>query len=279
MSPSLQAALARDVTTLALCWKLTRSDGLVLGFTGHDRDLRLEGVEYLARPGMTPSAVTLSSSFSADSMDVEGVLGAASLSALDLDAGRWSGARMELFACDWTAPEAGMLQLMRGTMGDVLRQGDGAGGTFRVELVSEMAGLGEAVLVRCSPTCRAELGDGRCAVDLAGRTRTAKVLVALGQELELDEAVARPGDYANGSLRVVTGPLTGLDRRVEQVIGARVILEEQLFQPGLAGATILMREGCDKRFATCAGRFGNAAAFDGEPHVPGTDSLIRYGQL
>jgi hypothetical protein len=36
--------------------------------------------------------------------------------------------------------------------------------------------------------------------------------------------------------------------------------------------------GCDKRFATCRDRFTNVHAFGGEPHVPGTDALLRYAQ-
>jgi hypothetical protein len=37
--------LADEVTTLATCWKSTRRDGAVLGFTDHLRDLELDGVE------------------------------------------------------------------------------------------------------------------------------------------------------------------------------------------------------------------------------------------
>jgi uncharacterized phage protein (TIGR02218 family) len=43
-----------------------------------------------------------------------------------------------------------------------------------------------------------------------------------------------------------------------------------------AGCSIELREGCDKRFATCSGRFANAANFRGEPHLPGNDLLTRY---
>ncbi|MCU0890414.1 MAG: phage BR0599 family protein, partial [Sandarakinorhabdus sp.] len=42
------------------------------------------------------------------------------------------------------------------------------------------------------------------------------------------------------------------------------------------GTRVLLREGCDKRFATCRDRFGNGLNFRGEPHVPGGDLLTRY---
>ncbi|MBV0891524.1 phage BR0599 family protein [Paracoccus sp. Z118] len=34
--------------------------------------------------------------------------------------------------------------------------------------------------------------------------------------------------------------------------------------------------GCDKRFATCKGRFSNILNFRGEPLVPGVDSTMSY---
>ncbi|WP_274603630.1 phage BR0599 family protein [Polymorphobacter multimanifer] len=38
-------------------------------------------------------------------------------------------------------------------------------------------------------------------------------------------------------------------------------------------------EGCDRRFATCSGRFGNGRLFRGEPHVPGNDMLMQVAGL
>jgi uncharacterized phage protein (TIGR02218 family) len=38
-----------------------------------------------------------------------------------------------------------------------------------------------------------------------------------------------------------------------------------------------LSQGCDRRFATCRERFGNAVNFRGEPHLPGNDLLLRYG--
>jgi uncharacterized phage protein (TIGR02218 family) len=34
--------------------------------------------------------------------------------------------------------------------------------------------------------------------------------------------------------------------------------------------------GCDKQFATCRDRFGNAANFRGFPHIPGNDYVISH---
>ena len=44
-SPSLAAHLAGGITTLCTCWRITRSDGAVLGFTDHDRTIIFDAVE------------------------------------------------------------------------------------------------------------------------------------------------------------------------------------------------------------------------------------------
>lgn len=242
MSAALLAAAAGEVTTLAFCWKLTRSDGVVLGFTSHDCGVRLGGLTYQARPGMTPSAVSTSAGFSPDSMAVSGALAAAAVSAADLDLGRWDGARVELFCCDWRAPELGSLLLMRGFVGDVVRQQvgvDSGTGDYSVELVSEMVKLVRGGPPRCSPTCRAELGDARCGVDMAGRTATAIVADGSGGRLELASALPEPEAYSEGRLRFLTGPLAGIDRRMAKVsVGQEVFLEQDWRLDDAAGAKV-----------------------------------------
>lgn len=269
-------ALADPVTTIAMCWKLTRGDGVALGFTSHDRDLLIDGVRYASRPGMTPSAISHSAELAADSMEASGPLSAAGLSALDLEAGRWTEARVEMFACDWRSPESGRLRLMRGSLGLVARTGFRLEEGFRAELLSELVQLEEVQPLRLAPLCRAELGDGRCGVDLRTRQLDVEASGFRGSKIWLAAPLAGAERYAHGRMRWITGPFAGVDRRISSAAEQELVLEEPLpEQPSVAGR-IRLFEGCDKRLLTCANRFSNARAFDGEPHVPGTDALLRY---
>jgi len=58
---ALAAHLAEGVTTLCHCWRLTRRDGLVLGFTDHDRDLVAEGTTFIAAAAISGSESALAS--------------------------------------------------------------------------------------------------------------------------------------------------------------------------------------------------------------------------
>ena len=48
LAPALAAHLATGATTMAYCWRVTRHDGVVLGFTEHDRDLVYAGTTFAA---------------------------------------------------------------------------------------------------------------------------------------------------------------------------------------------------------------------------------------
>lgn len=265
------AVLAEELTHLALCWRLVRRDGAALGFTSHDRPLLVNGLRHESRPGMSPSAVVLGDGVTVDDMEVAGALSAGALTATDLLAGRWDGARLDLFLVDWRNPGTGRQWLAEGTLGDVA-VGTGADAGFMAELIGPGAALAASVVEICSPECRAELGDARCRVDLRPHERLTRVTAALPDRVQLAGIIA--ADHVQGELAVLSGPQAGLIRRILAEDTGWLLLDEPL---ALAvGTRAHVREGCDKRFATCRDRFGNARNFRGEPHVPGADLLTRY---
>jgi hypothetical protein len=73
VSSALAQHLASEVTTLATCWRITRRDGVVLGFTDHVRDLEVDGVTYRAVSGYTRTAIRGTADFAVDKLDVESV--------------------------------------------------------------------------------------------------------------------------------------------------------------------------------------------------------------
>lgn len=264
--------LEHALTTIAFCWRLERRDGVALGFTTHDRDLAIDGLVYRAAPGMVPSAITIGDGLDAGGLDVSGALTSDAISADDLAAGRWDGAAVYLLAYDWDGG-GDALPLARGTIGDVTVKGGG----FEAELRGPAALLERPVVEQTSPDCRAELGDRRCRVDMAPRTLVTAIVEVPDETVVLvAQAAPETGAYAFGRLRWLTGPNSGLDSAIAASEGARLTLREPPFRPPTAGDLVELREGCDKLFATCSGRFANALNFRGEPHLPGMDLLTRY---
>jgi uncharacterized phage protein (TIGR02218 family) len=274
----IEMSLREQVSSIALCWRLARGDGVILGFTSHDRDLRRAGVTYRAGPGITPSAVVQSDGLEGDSMSVEGVLDASSITSDDLEAGRWLGAAVAVFLCDWADPSAGLLCLSRGRIGDVTRPYGRADGIFRAELLTDLDLSPELLPMRLSPTCRNSLGDAACGVDLDRHRVDWEAVGGSGRRLALAPGLIEPDRFRMGSVRFVRGPLSGLDRQIVSIDADVLLLDADLPGPVGGGVRVRLTEGCDKRLSTCAQRFANAPLFGGEPHVPGTDALLRYAR-
>jgi uncharacterized phage protein (TIGR02218 family) len=178
---------------------------------------------------------------------------------------------VQLFATDWRNPGAETHIIAVGTVTSASRRIAEAMAEFTVR--DPMAALSDAAPLLYSPTCRATLGDRECGVDMAGRSFRALCTAQGGNAVVwADTQVER---FVEGRLRVLTGPLAGLDRHVTAVDGRLALLEPPL--PVAAAFEALLTEGCDRRIDTCAQRFGNAVRFRGEPYVPGIDALLRRG--
>jgi uncharacterized phage protein (TIGR02218 family) len=261
----------QDLTSLAFCWRLERRDGVVLGFTSHDRDLQLGGLAYRAAPGMVPSAIERRDSLDPDTMELSGALTSSLITDADLLAGRWDGARLRVSAVNWADPDDNPVFLARGELGSV--ESDGL--SFSAELRGPAALLEAAVVEQTSPECRAALGDRRCRVDMAGRRTIARVVLTNGVAVTVDNG---PGDCGFGMLRWLDGANAGLTSAILVNSGPLATLRDPPPFVPTPGTMVELIEGCDKRLATCAQRFANAENFRGEPHLPGNDLLVRYAK-
>ncbi len=274
---SLGSRLADELTYLAICWKIVRQDGVALGFTTHDQPLLIGGLRYVSAPGITPSAVVRSDGLDVDTMDVAGALRADAITAADLALGRYDGASVVLFMVDWRDPDTAAQRLAQGTLGSV-EAGTDPDASFSATLRGPTAALAITRIETYSPECRAALGDWRCRVSMRGRRLRSTVATLEGEHLSVAALSAQhAADFAAGSLRVLSGDIAGIERQIIAVDAAMLRLDEPL--EIAAGSSIELVEGCDKRFATCVGRFRNGANFRGEPHVPGGDLLTRFGGL
>lgn len=260
-----------SLETVATFWRVLRRDGVALGFTTHDRDLWLGGLLHRAAPGLTPSAIRRSADLEPDAAEVAGALSHEAISTADLRLGRYDGARVVIGLVDWASGE--QAAIYRGTIGTVTEEA----GRFTAELVSRKAELRLDPIPRTSPTCRAEFCGPGCGLSAAAFDHRAVLAVhdLAGNTVTLDLAVPM-ADLLGGTLRWLGGPYAGLRMGVAGLAGEALVLDFPLDLPVPAGTRLLVREGCDRTLATCAARFGNALNFQGEPFLPGNDSLSRY---
>lgn len=264
--------LGEAVATLAWCWRLARRDGVTIGLTAHDRPLRIAGLGYAPAPGLTPSALRFDDDWDRDTMEVDGAITTDRVRAIDLHQGRWDGAAVDILLADWTDAAARHIVVARGSLGLVSSRG----GAFAAEIQTGPAWLDDGpVAPVTSPTCRASLGDRDCRVDMARRRHAAVAVAIDGARWTLDRDID-PMAVAHGAITVLDGAATGLRAAIVAADERDLILSAELAAAGEAPIRVVVAEGCDRRLATCAGRFGNAVNFRGEAHLPGTDILTRY---
>ncbi len=261
---------SQALETVATFWRVSRTDGVTLGFSTHDRALAFAGVVHRSAPGMTPAAIRKNVGFEPDSAEVEGVLSHDAIAAQDLAAGRYDGAHIAIGLVDWESLEAHTLY--SGTLGMVSEDG----GRFAAELHSRKLDLMRDPIPRTSPTCRAQFCGSQCGLSPARFTHRATV-IAIDREangVTLSNPPP-PSDLIGGWLRWRDGEAAGLQVEIIAASGAGVILADPIGSDIAAGARVFLREGCDQLLETCRTRFGNAANFRGEPYLPGNDLLAR----
>jgi uncharacterized phage protein (TIGR02218 family) len=274
---ALQAHLDTGTTTLALCWKVTRKDGLVQGFTEHDRDLTFgsPAVTYLASSGFSASQITESLGLAVDNLNVDGAISSSTINEDDLASGRYDDAEVELILVNW-ADTSQRITRARGSIGEVKRQET----AFSTEFRSLVHRLNQRTGRSYQRTCDAIVGDERCKVNLNTATYRGlgTVTSAAGRNIIASGlGTYAAGFFSNGKLTFTSGPNNGLTFEVKfHPTTSSLTLWD--VPPGavVAGNTFEVRAGCSNSFETCKTKFNNVANFQGFPYIPGQDGLQSY---
>lgn len=209
ISIAFAGELAADTSRLSTCWRAERTDGVVLGFTDHNRDLTVDGLVYEAAAGYTSTEIGTSSELNADLMELRGLLASPSITEDDLRAGLWDHASIAVFQVCWDDLTKGIRHLRVGHLGEVSLER----GQFQAEMRGLLQYYSTSIGELTSPGCRANLGDERCRVDLTPFTVTSTITGVNADGVTLyDTARTEPGpvggvdiiDVSNSNPGVVT---------------------------------------------------------------------------
>jgi hypothetical protein len=161
----LAARIESGAATLCHAWIVARADGTRLGFTDHDRDLTLEGVDCRAASGWTQGAAEAEAGLAAGGLAIGGALDDERIGEAEVLAGLWDAASVEHWRVDWRRPDLKAL-IGRARLARIRREGEG----FIADLEGPLAALERVVGRTYGRGCDAVLGDARCGIEAAGRT-------------------------------------------------------------------------------------------------------------
>lgn len=196
--------IGQEVTTVATIWKIKRRDGVLFGFTDHDRDIPFDDgsgdgeIIYAAATGYTRTAIKNTSNLSVPNLDLDSFFDSAAITEADLRAGIWDKADVRVMLINWDNTADGIIKLRRGNLGDVTILDE----QYTAELRGMTQALQQTIGEIYTPDCRADLGDAKCGVRLDPPVWTADT--PMTQRL--------PADAASGS---VVKPVAFNDRHFQ----------------------------------------------------------------
>ena len=276
---TLQTHLDTRVTTLAWCWRITRTDNVVLGFTNHDRDLTFDNVTYEASTGFLGTEIEAQLGMSVDNMEVFGAMSSDNILESDVAAGRYNNAVVVLYLVNWQDVSQNVV-MKKGNIGRIKR-----GKTF---FEGELRGLSNEIQQvqgrLYNYKCDALLGDGRCKQDLSSSTFTGSgVVVSTNGTSRLiasgiDTYATRW--FEHGKITFTSGNNNSLTREIKSHTNSVGVVTVSVWEPFpfaiSTSDTFTIVAGCDKLFKTCKAKFNNAINFRGYPHIPGPNTAAQY---
>lgn len=281
LDTGLAALLDSGCTTLSYCFKVTRVDSTVFGFTDHDLPITLDGVTYEPDAGFTRSELQLALGLAVNTADVMGALSSDKITEADIALGLWDNAEVMVTLVNWADTSQSLL-LSKGTLGEVTR-GELA---FQGELRGLAGPLNQDKGRTYSRLCDAVVGDARCKFDLTQPGfHGAGTIVSSTDDLQivasgLDAFV--DGWFTYGLLTWTSGANAGgeIEIRSHTFDGATVAMTlwEKAALPIETGDTFTITAGCDKTFPTCKAKFANTLNNRGFYLMPGNDAAMAFAK-
>ncbi|MEG3437661.1 DUF2163 domain-containing protein [Pannus brasiliensis CCIBt3594] len=276
LDSSFSAALSAEVRTVTRCARLVRTDGEVFGLTEFDRDLTFAGTTYRSIHGLSPTAFQADLNFQANNIQFSGLLSEDGITEADLRIGLFDYARIEVFIvnyldlpADLSANPPRHLILPVRSLGKVsYSEGD-----YTAEIMGLSRFLEGKISNSTSKTCRNDLGDSRCTVNVEAFAETLTVNNAL-EPLSFFATVAPPVDrYTGGKIIFLSGGNDGLTVPILKQSGTQFFLPAALPVPLVGGENFRAFPNCQKRLEDCR-LFNNQPNFGAEDDLPGLDAYI-----
>lgn len=253
------------------CWWLKRRDGVVMGFTEHDRDLIMDGVCYHASGGMMSTALMCKENLSIDHMDIEGILQHDMISEVDIVSGKYAYAELRIYQVDFAHLPYVKKLIKRGWMGEITLKDH----RFIATLEGLTNRLHQEIGEHYSASCRAEFGDHHCKKDRAAYCYQGSIEHVYDTHSFYDSQTAYDDDYfSHGVLTWLSGKHQGTCSEIHSYRQGVFEIRYPLYYPMEKGDRYEVVAGCDKRKQTCALRFQNVINFRGEPHIPGPKNML-----
>jgi uncharacterized phage protein (TIGR02218 family) len=260
-----------DVSSYSYGWSITRKDGVRLAFAVHDSDIRIEYEIYYANPMSNISDIVMSNELGKDSIELHVLEAKNFINKTDVDEDMWDNAHVDVVIMDWSKQEI-VSTIYSGFVSQIRQSYFSSDVKFIIEVsFGTEKNYHDNVY---SPLCRNEFGDKTCGHDVYKISKFSKVI-----GIKSDNKIIVFDDLgvgANWVCRVFLGNNAWYKFKKCNIIQNEIEIIDVPSTDVLVGDVVQVVPMCDKTFAMCTEKYGNAVGFNGEPFVPGEDTLTRY---
>lgn len=270
---------------LCQVWIITRKDNIKKGFTNHDSNLFVEGLDCLSQFGLSGTSSQRTAELSTDSSELMGIF--AQITEEDLITGKYDDALVEIYIFNWLTNGIHSKQFTGNIGGYTIGYLPSKAKQYQIEVQSITEKLNVSVSAATSSECRHRFlsqGYGRCNLTPTPTNTTdaglPQIKATVGGHNSLkDIIVASPATdnwigFLYGTLKFLTGVLADTEVYIADVFALNgvVLLYELPVAPSI-GDEVLLTRPCNKTIAACNG-YNNMANYGGFPRLPGMDNLV-----
>lgn len=178
--------------------------GRYLGFTTHDKNIEIVGLNLLADPGAERSAIQITGTLEDDNFELGGFFDSNGFERDTILSRTYDNAFLEIFEFNWDAPLMGRDILNRGRIGNFKLFDFG----YKAEFRSIINQLTNTVGFITQPTCRFDLADTKCARDLTKYTETGTVDILANDQIgvSIDVPTTAPSHIPLGTYQDYVDP-------------------------------------------------------------------------
>ena len=261
------------ITTFAICLKLSLSNGDIIRLTDHDDDIMINSDIYVASNSFFYSNIESNSSLSVDNLEIQGAMSADCVNEVDIMAGKYDDAQIEIFRVNYLDPLNDQIILKLGTISEIKILDN----QFVAEVHGMSMGAEKQITDSFSPSCRAKFCDNLCKLENENFTEVGCVTnLVVNRRRFVDTSLQRSKNYYKyGLVTFLSGENKSFAVEIKRSDFNEVELLFLTPYEIKPGDRYQISVGCDKSFMTCDKIYNNTINFRGEPHVPGVQKLFQ----
>jgi uncharacterized phage protein (TIGR02218 family) len=263
-------------------FEIERIDGYIMYFNETYEEIEINNIKYMPSFSINDSKEILLSGINQSEiptldLKLSSVINSNDISYKEILSGAYNNAEIRIFILKKDNAAYDKIFLEKGFIKEIIFL-DNEKFFFKIESISDM--MDNIFLKKYSLNCRAEFCDKKCKLNIKDFSYYGKISKTLSNKTFYDE---KSSNFTNGYFENGTIFFSENNNYNNFLYKAKIeFFSNMIFEISFINNLILKNDmyfaaypGCNKSFQMCSNRYKNAINFQGEPFIPGFESLYN----